>query len=124
MHRVFVYGSLMRGHANHHLLAGGRFVGNGRTPPRYTLVDLGPYPGMLAGGMTAVEGELYEVSAQTLALLDRLEEHPHVYERRPVTLASGEPVETYVLQPRHRNGAPEIRTGRWPESATSEGRQS
>lgn len=115
MHRLFVYGSLMRGQANHDLLAGSRFIGPARTLPRYTLVDLGPYPGLLAGGTAAVAGELYAVDAPTLARLDQFEEHPHVYERRPIALASGEPAEAYLLRPHLRQGAPEIRSGRWSE---------
>jgi gamma-glutamylcyclotransferase (GGCT)/AIG2-like uncharacterized protein YtfP len=115
MHRLFVYGSLLHGQANHGLLAGSRFLGTAQTLPRYTLVDLGAYPGVLVGGMTAVAGELYEVDARTLALLDRLEEHPHVFERGPIALASGEPAEAYLLRPQLRRGAPEIRSGRWPQ---------
>jgi gamma-glutamylcyclotransferase (GGCT)/AIG2-like uncharacterized protein YtfP len=117
MHRIFVYGSLLRGQANHGLLADSRYVGPAETPPRYTLVDLGEFPGLLAGGSTAVAGEVYEVSAATLARLDRLEEHPHAYERRPIVLASGEPAEAYLLHAHRRRGAPEIRTGCWPETA-------
>ena len=117
MHRIFVYGSLLRGQANHGLLADSRSVGPAETLPRYTLVDLGEFPGLLAGGTTAVAGEVYAVSAATLAQLDRLEEHPHVYERRPIALASGEPVEAYLLHPRWRRGAPEIRAWHWPERA-------
>ncbi len=116
MHRIFVYGSLMQGQSNHGLLAGSRSGGPARTLPRYTLLDLGEFPGLLAGGTTAVSGEVYEVSAAVLAELDRLEEHPNVYERLPVALASGEPAQAYLLQPRRRRGAPEIGSGRWPPS--------
>ena len=113
MHRLFVYGSLMRDQPNHQLLQGSRFLGPAQTPPRYTLVDLGPYPAMLAGGETSVVGEMYEVAPLVLAELDRLEEHPHVYERSTIVLASGDSVETYLLHEHLRRGAAEISSGNW-----------
>lgn len=86
MTRVFVYGSLMRGGRWHAVIAPGRFLGEARTQPAYTLLDLGRYPGLEPGGATAVHGELYEVDDATLDALDELEGHPELYERRPVLL--------------------------------------
>lgn len=79
--RVFVYGSLMRGFHNHRLLRGSRFVSWGYTAPEFTMVDLGSYPGVVRGGTTALRGEVYEVSTDTLAKLDVLEGHPKHYKR-------------------------------------------
>jgi gamma-glutamylaminecyclotransferase len=81
---VFVYGTLMRGHVNHGLLAGAEFLGTHRTGRAFRLVSLGPYPGALAGGRTALSGEVYRVSPRTLARLDRLEAVPREYVRRRV----------------------------------------
>ena len=37
---------------------GARLVATARTAPRYTLVDLGPYPALVEDGDTAVFGEV------------------------------------------------------------------
>jgi gamma-glutamylcyclotransferase (GGCT)/AIG2-like uncharacterized protein YtfP len=86
MTRVFVYGTLLRGEPNHRLLTGARYVGPARTCPEFTLHDLGAFPGVVAGGTTAVIGEVYEVDAHTLERLDRLEGHPHLYGREEIEL--------------------------------------
>jgi gamma-glutamylaminecyclotransferase len=89
MPRIFVYGTLMRGGERHHALHGQRFVGEALTEPLYRIVDCGTYPGLLdlpAGG-TFVEGELYDVDAPCLALLDGVERVDEgLYARRPVRL--------------------------------------
>ena len=88
-HRVFVYGTLLCGEVNHPLLAGARLLGPHRTPPRYSLYDLGAYPGVARRGCTAVVGEVYEVDAQGLGRLDRLEEYPRLYDREPIATPYG-----------------------------------
>jgi gamma-glutamylcyclotransferase (GGCT)/AIG2-like uncharacterized protein YtfP len=81
---LFVYGTLRQGGPNHPLLAAARFVDAARTAERYALfVDgipfLAPVP-----AVHHVRGEVYAVSAETLAEIDRLEGHPRWYERRPI----------------------------------------
>jgi gamma-glutamylcyclotransferase (GGCT)/AIG2-like uncharacterized protein YtfP len=70
---IFVYGGLMRGFDLHHHMAGATFVGEGWTPG--TLVSLGRYPGLLAGG-GKVRGEIYRLDdpAASLEALDDLED--------------------------------------------------
>ncbi len=82
----FVYGTLQRGFHNHRVLLGGaaasRFLGRGRTVaplPLFTdryfvpyLVDL-PRAAARRAGAHRVDGELWDVSRETLALLDDLE---------------------------------------------------
>ena len=87
--RVFVYGTLLAGCNNHHWLQGARKLGDHLTEPRYTLYDLGHYPGVTAGGGTAVAGEVYQVSAAILARLDVLEDYPHEYTRERIDTAFG-----------------------------------
>jgi gamma-glutamylcyclotransferase (GGCT)/AIG2-like uncharacterized protein YtfP len=116
--QVFVYGSLMRGEAHHERLAGARFLGAARTPPAYTLVSLGEYPALVAGGGTCVEGELYAVDADTLAALDRFEEHPDLYRRTAIALESGARAWAYLLAA-PRGGEPPIASGRWRERGVS-----
>jgi gamma-glutamylcyclotransferase (GGCT)/AIG2-like uncharacterized protein YtfP len=88
-HRVFVYGTLLRGEANHGLLAGAALLGPHRTAPGYTLYSLGAYPGLVTGGGTAVNGEVYRVDDGGLALLDRLEDYPRLYGRRLIVTSYG-----------------------------------
>jgi len=73
--RVFVYGTLLSGEPNHRLLADAELVGAARTEPDFDLVSLGAFPAMIAGGATAIAGEVYEVDRPTLDALDRLEGH-------------------------------------------------
>ena len=111
--RVFVYGTLLQGEGNHDLLAGAELVGPARTLPRFTLHDLGAFPGLVQGGSDAVLGEVYLVGRDTLARLDRLEGHPRFYRRVPVALEDGTSVETYVLPRERVASCPVIRSGSW-----------
>jgi gamma-glutamylcyclotransferase (GGCT)/AIG2-like uncharacterized protein YtfP len=88
-HRVFVYGTLLRGEVNHHLLRTARFLGPHRTEPRFTLLVLGAYPGLVDGGETAVFGEVYGVDAAGLRRLDQLEDYPRLYDRRVIATPHG-----------------------------------
>ncbi len=74
--RVFVYGTLKRGHGNHHLLAGQVFLGAASTAAAYRLCDLGGFPGMVLAGEDGVSiaGEIWEVDAPCLRRLDELED--------------------------------------------------
>ena len=78
---VFVYGTLRQGEANHGLLRGAKYLGTHRTQRRYTMRDLGAYPAIVEGGVTAVVGEVYAMDKKTLARLDRLEDCPEEYSR-------------------------------------------
>ena len=70
--RVFVYGTLRRGASNAHRMAGGRLVAEGTVGG--ALIRIGWYPGLVADpGGGSVRGELWEVSAELLAELDRFE---------------------------------------------------
>ena len=111
--RVFVYGTLLSGEPNHRLLTAASLVGEARTEPAFDLVSLGAFPAMVAGGRTAVSGEVYEVDAGTLAELDRLEGHPRFYQRQRIRLEDGGEVLAYVLTADHALGRPPIASGNW-----------
>jgi gamma-glutamylaminecyclotransferase len=108
--RIFVYGTLRRGERAHRLLAAARFAGEALTAPRYALVDLGPYPALVASGDQSVRGELYDVDEPTLARLDAYEGSPELYARVPIELADGGTAESYVMP---RAAAPLIASGDW-----------
>ncbi len=86
---VFVYGTLRRGYIHHRLLSRARYLGRHTTKPRYTMLDLGAYPGVIEEGRTAVTGEVYTVSKRSLLRLDALESHPVEYTRKPIETAYG-----------------------------------
>ncbi len=110
--RIFTYGTLMTGQPNHRLLARAKWIGSARTEPRFDLVDLGPFPGLMSGGTTSVLGEIYEVDRETLAALDRLEGHPSFYERKTIRLANGQWIAAY-LYPKRPPHAAVISGGDW-----------
>jgi gamma-glutamylcyclotransferase (GGCT)/AIG2-like uncharacterized protein YtfP len=85
---IFVYGSLKRGYALHHLLEGQSFRGPATTCPLYRIFDLGSYPGLVdwPEGL-AVQGEVYEVDAKCLKRLDEAEGVDEgLYARRVINL--------------------------------------
>ena len=63
--RVFVYGTLRAGEPNHYLLDHHDLVARARTEAAFELVSLGAFPAMIAGGTTAVVGEVYEIDPVT-----------------------------------------------------------
>jgi gamma-glutamylcyclotransferase (GGCT)/AIG2-like uncharacterized protein YtfP len=110
---VFVYGSLLRGEANHGRLAGARFVGPATTAPHYELVDLGEYPAMIVGGATAVIGELYAVDTNMLRRLDRFEGHPGSYRRCRILMADGAGAEAYLARADQVTDRRRVLSGDW-----------
>ncbi len=113
VHRVFVYGTLLRGEPNHGLLACGQWLGTARTRPEFELVDLGYFPAMIAQGETAVCGEVYAIDEATLRRLDRLEGHPRFYMRTTIQLELGPEVQTYLLPADQAQGKRRILSGNW-----------
>ena len=110
---LFVYGTLLRGEDNAPRIAHLPFVGDDSTPPAFSLVNLGPYPGLMNGGNTAVKGELYEIAEEHLPALDEFEEHPHLYRRDTLLLASGLRAVTYFLNAEHARDASVLPHGSW-----------
>ena len=110
-HRVFVYGTLLAGEVNDHLLVGADLLGRHRTEPCFTMFKLGAYPGVARGGNTAVAGEVYRIGAPRLALLDRLEDYPRLYDRILVPTPFGRAWIYLYRGP--INGRLVIRSGNW-----------
>lgn len=115
-HKVFVYGTLMRGESNHHLLRQARFFGPARTPPGYRLFTAGTYPVLCPGGRHAIAGEVYGITQQELILLDELEEYPRFYQRRFIGTPFGPAWIYYQNHP--PTGAQLLASGSWRRSRT------
>lgn len=91
-HLVAVYGTLKSGFRNDYHLDGATFVDWGFTQERHRLVISG-LPFLIEGTDDFergenVEVEIYSVSSETLARLDRLEGHPHFYKRKKTPIRS------------------------------------
>lgn len=117
---LFVYGTLKRGRANHHVLAGQNFLGEARTIAGYRLYHLGEYPGLVpaAADRAGVSGEIWSVTPVALARLDAFEGVPEgLYRRAPIPLQppfAGRHVETYIYN-LGVEGRPAIPCGIWLE---------
>ena len=125
MTRVFVYGSLLRGGWNHHLLEDAAFVGDARTARLYTMHSLGRFPGVTDVPFSPIYGEVYDVDDETLARLDMLEGHPRFYQRRVVLVLVGRTpffAYTYLLLQRKYHEFPVVTTGSWREFLQQEER--
>ena len=114
--RVFVYGTLRAGEPNHYLLDNHDLVTRARTEAAFELVSLGAFPAMIAGGTTAVVGEVYEIDPVTLAALDRLEGHPRFYQRTAIRLEGGDELLAYLLSPEQARGRTRIPSGDWTDA--------
>ena len=116
---VFVYGTLRRDEANHHLLSDAEFCGKHLTRPSYRMLHLGTYPGVVAGGSTAIEGEVYRVDQKGLAHLDRLEAYPRLYTRKLIPTPWGR-AWIYLSRGVRANRA-RIPSGSWDGESMSRG---
>ncbi|MCP4076680.1 MAG: gamma-glutamylcyclotransferase [Gammaproteobacteria bacterium] len=108
---VSCYGTLKSGFHNHHLLSGSKFLGNIKTAADFTMYDLGSYPAVIESGDSAIHGEVYIISDDTLAELDQLEGYPDFYNRILIQSTYGY-VWMYVLN-RPVEDRPVITSGRW-----------
>lgn len=109
---LFVYGTLRRGECNHRLLGAAPCLGQCRTAGRYTLFHLGRYPAAIAGGRTAIVGEVYTLNKALLARLDRLEDYPREYVRAGIVTPYG-PAWIYLYRRLPALETPVIFSGDW-----------
>ncbi len=124
-HRVFVYGTLLRGLRNHYLLDGASFVRADVTVDRFTLLDFGRYPAVVPRPRDPIHGEVYDVDDDVLVALDALEDYPRWYDRVQVQLAGGGAAWMYVFNhPPEAEGRPYtvVDGGSWMRELTSAGR--
>ena len=97
MDKVFVYGTLMKGHGNHrYYLMQSEFLGPGEIAG-YALYAVSSYPGIVPEVGEKVKGEVYQVDHETLERLDRLKEEDSLYLRKSVeVLMSGQLVRAWT----------------------------
>lgn len=108
---VAVYGTLKRGHGNHHYIEDSKYVGKGVTKEKYPLVVSGlPYLIEQRGKGHHVEVEVYRVDDDTMRRLDALEGHPNWYERKqiPIRLSNGSEVTAWIYFNRRESAAGQV----------------
>lgn len=109
---VFVYGSLLSGLGNNRVLGDSLCQGLA-TIEGYRMVSLGAFPGLVYGDEVS-QGELYSVTAGTMARLDMLEGDGEFYTRELTDTALGK-AWVYVLPlERYGNHNP-VPSGDWKQ---------
>lgn len=114
---IFVYGRMRRGEENHHFLSQARYLHDAETAACFDLVDLGGLPGLIEGGDSSVQGELYMVTAGLLSMIDELEDHPETFRRTRIELADGSFADGYVMPRSQASCFPRLTDGRWRRRA-------
>ena len=120
--RIFVYGTLKRGHYNHRLMdmVGAEFIGEAESVEPYLLmVERIPYairPSALPEGSpegTPIKGEVYEVEDNYVQYIDSLESHPQWYrrERANFKLSDGSIVNAWIYLAPDSEYRPHEQTG-------------
>ncbi len=113
--RVFVYGTLKRGFWNHRLLSDGRACFIGRDRVKGQMHSLGAFPSVALTTKGTVHGEVYEVTADTLARLDLIEGVPRFYQRTRVRMSTGMEAWIYNMEPERLAGRERVPSGCWEE---------
>lgn len=114
---IFVYGRMRRGEENHHFLSNASFVADAETAACFDLVDLGGLPGLIEGGSSSVQGEIYSVNASLLSMIDELEDHPETFRRTRIELSDGTFADSYVMPRSQAICFPRFSDGRWRRRA-------
>jgi gamma-glutamylaminecyclotransferase len=111
--RLFVYGSLLSGEADHGQLQSAEYLGEAATLAEYYLVELNAFPALVAGGPLSVRGECYRADPGLLRRLDVHKQHPVLFQRQKLRLADGELAYTYMMTLDQVRGRRRLKSGDW-----------
>ena len=97
MVKVFVYGTLMRGHINHsYYLSKSKFLGEAELDG-YAMYSVSSFPGIVSETSGKVKGEVYSVNEETLRKLDSLEGEGSLYIKKMVDIqVNNETIQGFV----------------------------
>lgn len=111
---IFVYGTLRSTESRSSVLTNSKFIGEYKSLQKYTMVNLGNFPGIFDEGTTQIFGEVYSVENDVLETLDRIEGHPDFYQRKPILLSNfNKTVFAYFLEKDRYHSYPLIESGNW-----------
>ncbi len=128
--KIFVYGTLKRGHRNHNLLHTAEYLGRAASlGDSFSMYCNGSYPVLVRNGFRdqAVYGELYLVDDETLKALDWLEGVAHgLYKRESISLSVEDSYETIAeayFYCHETEGMTKVKDGNWngPQPKTETG---
>lgn len=108
MYNVFVYGTLKKGFSNHWYLENSKYLGIGKTIPKYQMYPSKNYffPFLLKSEPNNnIVGEIYEVDEKTLIDLNILEDFPKMYLREliEIKLENNEIIKAYIFYKNEEN---------------------
>jgi len=114
MIKFFTYGTFRRGECRHYILQKfvKEFSGITTTAPKYRLVNLGSFPGILEGGTNHIVGEVYYIEDDALPMLDMIESHPSFFLRTNIELSDGSTAIAYIF-PHNVESNKDISSGDW-----------
>lgn len=124
MKKIFVYGSLKEGFGNHRILGNAVKRCNGITLEKFTMLDLGSFPGVILEPTSLISGEVYDVTEDIFNRVERLEGYPSFYNRKEVgirlnpstSFESTELIDMYYLENSYHDSNQIIQDGIWLES--------
>lgn len=70
---IAVYGSLLEGLSNHHIISNSKYIGEFSSKSKFTMIDLQAYPALIKNGNTSIRFQVYAVDDQTLERVNILE---------------------------------------------------
>ena len=122
-YRVFVYGSLLSELGNHSCLGDAPKICDAISAmPHYAMFSLGAFPVVSDGGDDNVIGELYDVTAEQLRRLHRLESHPNWYTAHVRTFVGSDGNEVAALIYLGKEGVEPVDGACWKSYLKAKGR--
>jgi gamma-glutamylcyclotransferase (GGCT)/AIG2-like uncharacterized protein YtfP len=117
-----VYGTLRHGFGNWSRLLNNEhceYLGEQRTEPKYKMVSLGAFPGVILGGNQEVTIEVFRVNSPDVELrLDWLEGYPSFYQKTTIDTKWGK-ADMYILSEERYGNNQIVPSGDWKEYTTN-----
>lgn len=97
--KILVYGTLKKNCSNHHFMFKSKYIKNTKIKGSLYLKKDRYFPHLILEGEDLIECEIYEVSENCLAYLDRLEGHPTFFKRKEIEVENEKMfIYEYILQ--------------------------
>ena len=109
-----VYGSLKKTYFNAYRLASSEYIGAIKTAAKYTMLDIGGYPAVLADGETAIHCEVYKVRRRDFISIGQMEMGAG-YEIKAIDTKYGKACLYLFAYPEEVKYATKVVGGNWKE---------